>query len=236
MDLHCFWYCFCRSWLSWVHLVLTTGPEQSKCLTWHPILTTTLIKTTWVLIDTATLVIPAYLDVNNYFNIACCSQSITDLCFLGYAVTAGHFSSPNTIDVAAGAPQDSGGGKVGGFHLVSCSVQKLHHCFQVLFTLHKLWHYKTTLSSVILGLRLQNWGNISCEDLSSLRENGGYSVQVYSFIPNVRCLFNHSLLFKGIVLFSVQHSFEEFVQMHVLIRGCGDPKRTKSIIKIPWTL
>lgn len=138
---------FSRSWLSWVHLVLTTGPEQSKCLTWHPILTTTLIKTTWALIDTATLVIPAYLDVNNYFNIACCSQSITDLCFLGYAVTAGHFSSPNTIDVAAGAPQDSGGGKVGGFHLVSCSVQKLHHCFQVLFTLHQLWHYKTTLSS-----------------------------------------------------------------------------------------
>jgi len=43
-------------------------------------------------------------------------QSVfTDLCFLGYAVTAGHFSSPNTIDVAAGAPQDSGGGKVGGF-------------------------------------------------------------------------------------------------------------------------
>lgn len=69
------------------------------------------------------------LGVNNYFTIACCrSQSITDLCFLGYAVTAGHFSSPNTIDVAAGAPQDSGGGKVGG----------LHHCFQVLFTLHQL--------------------------------------------------------------------------------------------------
>uniref|UniRef100_A0A8C7VZH2 Integrin, alpha 9 n=1 Tax=Oncorhynchus mykiss TaxID=8022 RepID=A0A8C7VZH2_ONCMY len=32
--------------------------------------------------------------------------------YLGYAVTAGHFSSPNFIDVAAGAPQHSGGGKV----------------------------------------------------------------------------------------------------------------------------
>uniref|UniRef100_A0A671SIC6 Integrin alpha-9-like n=1 Tax=Sinocyclocheilus anshuiensis TaxID=1608454 RepID=A0A671SIC6_9TELE len=45
--------------------------------------------------------------------------------YLGYAVTAGHFSSPNTIDVAAGAPQDSGGGKVSGF------LQKLHHCFHM---------------------------------------------------------------------------------------------------------
>lgn len=71
-------------------------------------------------------------DINNRFNIPCCSQSVTDLCFLGYAVTAGHFSSPNTIDVAAGAPQDSGGGKVSGF------LQKWHHWFQVVFTLHSL--------------------------------------------------------------------------------------------------
>uniref|UniRef100_A0A671YR91 Integrin, alpha 9 n=1 Tax=Sparus aurata TaxID=8175 RepID=A0A671YR91_SPAAU len=33
--------------------------------------------------------------------------------YLGYAVTAGHFSSPNVIDVAAGAPQHNGVGKVG---------------------------------------------------------------------------------------------------------------------------
>uniref|UniRef100_A0A6Q2X751 Integrin alpha-2 domain-containing protein n=1 Tax=Esox lucius TaxID=8010 RepID=A0A6Q2X751_ESOLU len=32
--------------------------------------------------------------------------------YLGYGVTAGHFSSPNVIDVAAGAPQHRGGGKV----------------------------------------------------------------------------------------------------------------------------
>uniref|UniRef100_A0A8C4ELK6 Integrin, alpha 9 n=1 Tax=Dicentrarchus labrax TaxID=13489 RepID=A0A8C4ELK6_DICLA len=32
--------------------------------------------------------------------------------YLGYAVTAGHFSSPNVIDIAAGAPQHSGSGKV----------------------------------------------------------------------------------------------------------------------------
>lgn len=31
----------------------------------------------------------------------------------GYAVTAGHFSSPDVIDIAAGAPQHSGSGKVG---------------------------------------------------------------------------------------------------------------------------
>lgn len=54
-------------------------------------------------------------DIENCFNIPRCSQSITDLCFLGYAVTAGHFSSLNTIDVAAGAPQDSGRGKVSGY-------------------------------------------------------------------------------------------------------------------------
>lgn len=30
----------------------------------------------------------------------------------GYAVTAGHFSSPNVIDIAAGAPQHSSSGKV----------------------------------------------------------------------------------------------------------------------------
>lgn len=32
--------------------------------------------------------------------------------YLGYAVTAGHFSAPNVIDIAAGAPQHSGSGKV----------------------------------------------------------------------------------------------------------------------------
>uniref|UniRef100_A0A3B3B5V5 Integrin, alpha 9 n=1 Tax=Oryzias melastigma TaxID=30732 RepID=A0A3B3B5V5_ORYME len=32
--------------------------------------------------------------------------------YLGYAVAAGHFSSPNVIDIAAGAPQHSGVGKV----------------------------------------------------------------------------------------------------------------------------
>lgn len=30
----------------------------------------------------------------------------------GYSVTAGHFSAPNVIDIAAGAPQYSGSGKV----------------------------------------------------------------------------------------------------------------------------
>ncbi|XP_039534067.1 integrin alpha-9-like [Pimephales promelas] len=45
--------------------------------------------------------------------------------YLGYAVTAGHFSSPNTIDVAAGAPQDSGGGKVYVFRIEGASLVKI---------------------------------------------------------------------------------------------------------------
>lgn len=31
---------------------------------------------------------------------------------LGYSVSAGHFSSPTSIEIAAGAPQDNGEGKV----------------------------------------------------------------------------------------------------------------------------
>lgn len=38
---------------------------------------------------------------------------LTPSLLLGYAVTAGHFSAPNVIDIAAGAPQHSGSGKVG---------------------------------------------------------------------------------------------------------------------------
>lgn len=33
-------------------------------------------------------------------------------------MTAGHFSSPNVIDIAAGAPQHSGSGKVRASHLM----------------------------------------------------------------------------------------------------------------------
>uniref|UniRef100_A0A8C7SA65 Integrin, alpha 9 n=1 Tax=Oncorhynchus mykiss TaxID=8022 RepID=A0A8C7SA65_ONCMY len=45
--------------------------------------------------------------------------------YLGYAVTAGHFSSPNFIDVAAGAPQHSGGGKVYIFRIDGGSLVKI---------------------------------------------------------------------------------------------------------------
>uniref|UniRef100_W5L2A1 Integrin, alpha 9 n=1 Tax=Astyanax mexicanus TaxID=7994 RepID=W5L2A1_ASTMX len=45
--------------------------------------------------------------------------------YLGYAVTAGHFSSPTTIDVAAGAPQDGGGGKVYIFKTEGTSLVKI---------------------------------------------------------------------------------------------------------------
>ncbi|KAJ7984958.1 hypothetical protein DPEC_G00360140 [Dallia pectoralis] len=45
--------------------------------------------------------------------------------YLGYAVTAGHFSSPNVIDVAAGAPQHRGGGKVYIFRIDGVSLVKI---------------------------------------------------------------------------------------------------------------
>uniref|UniRef100_A0A665WQD2 Uncharacterized protein n=1 Tax=Echeneis naucrates TaxID=173247 RepID=A0A665WQD2_ECHNA len=44
--------------------------------------------------------------------------------YLGYAVTAGHFSSPNVIDIAAGAPQHSGSGKVYIFKIDGMSLVK----------------------------------------------------------------------------------------------------------------
>uniref|UniRef100_A0AAQ5X8H0 Integrin alpha-2 domain-containing protein n=1 Tax=Amphiprion ocellaris TaxID=80972 RepID=A0AAQ5X8H0_AMPOC len=44
--------------------------------------------------------------------------------YLGYAVTAGHFSSPNVIDIAAGAPQHSGSGKVYIFKIDGVSLVK----------------------------------------------------------------------------------------------------------------
>ncbi|MCJ8730858.1 hypothetical protein PDJAM_G00189280 [Pangasius djambal] len=45
--------------------------------------------------------------------------------YLGYAVTAGHFSSPTAIDIAAGAPQDGGGGKVYVFRIDGVSLVKV---------------------------------------------------------------------------------------------------------------
>uniref|UniRef100_A0A7N8XRD9 Integrin, alpha 9 n=1 Tax=Mastacembelus armatus TaxID=205130 RepID=A0A7N8XRD9_9TELE len=44
--------------------------------------------------------------------------------YLGYAVTAGHFSSPDVIDIAAGAPQHGGSGKVYIFKIDGVSLVK----------------------------------------------------------------------------------------------------------------
>uniref|UniRef100_A0A3Q3W728 Uncharacterized protein n=1 Tax=Mola mola TaxID=94237 RepID=A0A3Q3W728_MOLML len=44
--------------------------------------------------------------------------------YLGYDVTAGYFSSPNVIDIAAGAPQHSGSGKVYIFKIDGASLVK----------------------------------------------------------------------------------------------------------------
>ncbi|KAI5108599.1 integrin alpha-9 [Silurus meridionalis] len=45
--------------------------------------------------------------------------------YLGYAVTAGHFSSTSAIDIAAGAPQDGGKGKVYVFKVDGVSLVKV---------------------------------------------------------------------------------------------------------------
>ncbi|XP_036394694.1 integrin alpha-9 isoform X1 [Megalops cyprinoides] len=45
--------------------------------------------------------------------------------YLGYAVTAGHFSSPTATDVVGGAPQDGGEGKVYIFRIESGSLVKI---------------------------------------------------------------------------------------------------------------
>ncbi|XP_016400389.1 integrin alpha-9 [Sinocyclocheilus rhinocerous] len=57
---------------------------------------------------------------NTHYNLNQDNLSPRRYSYLGYAVTAGHFSSPNTIDVAAGAPQDSGMGSYFGSSL--CAV------------------------------------------------------------------------------------------------------------------
>ncbi|KAF3708352.1 Integrin alpha-9 Integrin alpha-RLC Precursor [Channa argus] len=44
--------------------------------------------------------------------------------YLGYAVTAGHFSSPDVVDIAAGAPQHGGSGKVYIFKIDGASLVK----------------------------------------------------------------------------------------------------------------
>lgn len=76
----------------------------------------------------------------------------------GYAVTAGHFSAPNVIDIAAGAPQHSGSGKVRTPTLVCvCSFVNYN------------W---SDFSFPSAGLHLQNWWIVSGEELPSLRENG----------------------------------------------------------------
>ncbi|XP_053322104.1 integrin alpha-9 [Spea bombifrons] len=49
---------------------------------------------------------------NTYFKLNDQAVNARHYTYLGYAVTAGHFSQPTTMDVVAGAPQDSGIGKV----------------------------------------------------------------------------------------------------------------------------
>lgn len=84
----------------------------------------------------------------------------------GYAVTAGHFSSPNVIDVAAGAPQHSGSGKVGTSSFVCFPAVDWHSscvaCYSDLFL--------SCTSSP--GLHFQNRRRVFGEEFSSLRENG----------------------------------------------------------------
>lgn len=90
----------------------------------------------------------------------------------GYAVTAGHFSSPHAIDIAAGAPQHSGSGKVGcsSSVLVSrCGLEGLSVA------------YRDSVSSCT-GLHIQNRWCVIGEEFPSLREDGMSSnVLVFCF-------------------------------------------------------
>ncbi|XP_072268236.1 integrin alpha-9 [Pyxicephalus adspersus] len=49
---------------------------------------------------------------NTYFKLNDQDVTAKRYTYLGYAVTAGHFSHPSTVDIVGGAPQDSGIGKV----------------------------------------------------------------------------------------------------------------------------
>lgn len=94
-------------------------------------------------------------------------------------MTAGHFSSPNVIDVAAGAPQHSGSGKVGTSSFVLFpAVEPMSSyvsCFSELFV-------------SLTGLHFQNrWWDFG-EEFSSLRENG-MSLDVVLYYSSV---FNHN--------------------------------------------
>ncbi|XP_052006610.1 integrin alpha-9-like [Xyrauchen texanus] len=61
---------------------------------------------------------------NTHYNLNQDYTSPRRYSYLGYAVTAGHFSSPTSLDIAAGAPQDSGGGKVYIFRIEGTSLVK----------------------------------------------------------------------------------------------------------------
>lgn len=77
----------------------------------------------------------------------------------GYAVAAGHFSSPNVVDIAAGAPQHSGVGKVR----------------VLIFARHLLRLNLVIEASVFLsfaGLHFQNRRFLFGEEFSSHGENG----------------------------------------------------------------
>lgn len=76
-------------------------------------------------------------------------------------MTAGHFSSPNVIDIAAGSPRHSGSGKVGTLSFVSFPAAGSSRvaCYSDLF-------FSRT------GLHFQNRWCVFGEEFSSLRENG----------------------------------------------------------------
>uniref|UniRef100_A0AAY4E1E5 Integrin alpha-2 domain-containing protein n=1 Tax=Denticeps clupeoides TaxID=299321 RepID=A0AAY4E1E5_9TELE len=62
---------------------------------------------------------------NSFYNLNKDDISSRRYSYLGYAVAAGHFSSTTSIDVAAGAPQDSGGGKVYIFRIEGATLVKI---------------------------------------------------------------------------------------------------------------
>lgn len=86
-------------------------------------------------------------------------------------MTAGHFSSPNVIDIAAGAPQHSGSGKVRteSFVVSPAAAVPLVLLAPLIFVF-----------PLCAGLYFQDRRGVFGEEFSSLRENG-MSSDVVSF-------------------------------------------------------
>lgn len=109
-------------------------------------------------------------------------------------MTAGHFSSPNVIDIAAGAPQHSGSGKVGTSFFVLFPAVELKSS--------SVACYNNFCFSPCTGLHFQNRWCVFGEEFSSLRENGMSSdaVSYCSLIVLFLIIIQHIFCIEVIVI------------------------------------